>query len=70
VRAKLGTFDLTKLGTSLRLHLYSAGERLGTLTIGRGSLSWRGGKRKSTKRIDWPTFAQHMDDLAYGPRRG
>jgi hypothetical protein len=67
VRAKLGIFELTKLGTSLKLELYSSGERLGTLEIGRGSVYWRGGKRVKGKRVPWNDFAAHMDELAYRP---
>ena len=65
VRAKLSVLELTKTGTSLDLEIYAAGEKIGTLQIGRGSLRWRGGKRQTTKRLDWSSFAQHMDALAY-----
>ena len=66
VRATLSILELTKTGTSLDLEIYAAGEKIGTLQIGRGSLRWRGGKRQTSKRIDWSTFAQRMDALAYG----
>jgi hypothetical protein len=66
VRANLSVLELTKAGTSLDLEIYAAGEKIGTLIIGRGSLSWWGGKRKTAKRLSWSRFAQHMDALAYG----
>ena len=62
----LQVFGITKAGTSLDLEIYAAGEKIGTLIIGRGSLSWWGGKRKTAKRLSWSRFAQHMDSLAYG----
>ena len=37
----------------------------GELTIGRGSLFWRGGRRQKEKRLSWSRFAELMDDLAY-----
>ena len=54
----LQVFGITKAGTSLDLEIYSEGEKLGHLTIGRGSINWRGGNRKSVKRIRWPDFAE------------
>jgi len=66
VRATLNVMELSKAGTSLDLEIYAAGEKIGTLQIGRGSLSWWGGKRKTAKRLSWSRFAQHMDQMAYG----
>jgi hypothetical protein len=66
VRAKLSVVGLTKLGTSLSLEISASGEQIGALEIGRGSLTWRGGKRHRSKRLSWTAFAQQMDRLAYG----
>jgi hypothetical protein len=66
VRALLSVLELTKTGTSLRLEISASGEKIGTLEIGRGSLTWRGGKRQKRRRIPWSKFAQRMDSLAYG----
>lgn len=66
VRAALTVPELTREGSSLRLELYSESQKIGELSIGRGSLKWRGGKHKHAKRIDWTRFARLMDDLAYG----
>ncbi|HUS11221.1 MAG TPA: hypothetical protein VMZ30_12215 [Pyrinomonadaceae bacterium] len=38
--------------------------KIGTLIIGSGSLSSKGGKRQITKRIPWSRFAAMMDELA------
>lgn len=65
VHAKLNVPELTRAGTSLRLEIYAEEEKIGTLTIGRGSLFWRGGKRKQLIQIDWTRFAQIMDTIAY-----
>ena len=66
VRANLSVLELTKAGTSLDLEIFASGDKIGTLQIGRGSLSWWGAKRKTAKRLSWSRFAQHMDQLAYG----
>lgn len=65
VHARMNVPELTRAGTSLRLEIYSEEEKIGTLTIGRGSLFWRGGKRKQLIQIDWTRFAQIMDTIAY-----
>ena len=66
VRALLSVLELTKTGTSLRLEISASGEKIGTLEVGRGSLTWRGGKRQKRMLIPWSRFAQQMDSLAYG----
>ncbi|HKO60732.1 MAG TPA: hypothetical protein VJV03_06190 [Pyrinomonadaceae bacterium] len=43
VRANLHVVELTRAGTSLDLEIYAENEKIGTLIIGQGSLSWRGG---------------------------
>ena len=69
VNVHLQVFEISKAGTSLDLEIFSEGVKLGELTIGRGSINWRGGARKTTKRIRWPDFADMMNGLAYGPGR-
>ncbi|MBA3357448.1 MAG: hypothetical protein H0U18_16210 [Pyrinomonadaceae bacterium] len=66
VKANLQVMELAKAGSSLHLEIYAAKEKIGTLIIGSGSLSWYGGKRKIRKRIPWSRFAAMMDELAYG----
>ena len=65
VRATLSVVELTKAGTSLELQVFANREKIGSLEIGRGSITWRGGKRQKEKRLTWSEFAQHMDSWAY-----
>ena len=58
--------DITRAGTSLELDVFARGEKLGKMTIGSGSLTWRGRSRRSGRRITWTRFAAMMDELAYG----
>jgi hypothetical protein len=69
VNVHLQVFEISKAGTSLDPEIFSASLKLGELTIGRGSINWRGGARKTTKRIQWPDFADMMNRLAYGKSR-
>ena len=66
VTANMHVVELTRAGTSLDLEIYAENEKIGTLIIGQGSLSWRGGKRRKSERIPWSKFAAMMDGLAYG----
>ena len=66
VKANMHVVELTRAGTSLDLEIYAENEKIGTLIIGQGSLSWRGGKRRKSERIPWSRFAAMMDELAYG----
>ena len=68
VTANMHVVELTRAGTSLDLEIYAENEKIGTLIIGQGSLSWRGGKRRNSERIPWSKFAAMMDGLAYGGR--
>ena len=65
VKAQLQVMELSKAGTSLELESYAAKQKIGTLTLGRGSLYWRGRSHRLWKRIAWTRFAEMMDDLAY-----
>lgn len=66
VRAELSVPSLTKAGTSLTLKVRSGRDKLGEITVGRGSLYWWGAHRRSRKRIPWSDFAALLDKLAYG----
>ena len=66
VNVHLQVFEISKAGTSLDLEIFAEDQKLGELTIGRGSFNWRGRNRQSTKRIRWSKFAEMMDRLAYG----
>jgi hypothetical protein len=66
VRAKVQIHELTKAGTSIDFEIFSEGEKIGTIVIGRGSLTWFGRNRKTGKEISWTKFSQLMDDYVYG----
>jgi len=66
VKVNLQVFELSKAGTSLELEISADDQKLGDITIGRGSIIWHGRNRQSSKRIRWTRFAQMMDELAYG----
>ena len=66
VKATIHVTDLTKAGTSIWLEVYAEAEKIGTIVIGRGSLTWFGGKRKSGQRISWSKFADLMNQHCYG----
>ena len=66
VRAELDNFELAKAKSALKLLIYSRGEKVGELQVGRGSLYWWGARRQKEKRVGWGKFAEMMDLLAYG----
>jgi len=66
VTAHVQILDLTKAGSSMEFDIYAQDEKIGTIVIGRGSLTWRGGKRRYEKRLTWSQFAELMDKEAYG----
>lgn len=66
VRAELDNFELAKARSALKLQIYSRGEKVGELQVGRGSIYWWGAYRQNEKRINWGRFAEMMNHLAYG----
>lgn len=68
VKAELSNFELAKAGSSLYLQIFFAGEKIGQMEVGRGSLFWTGRSRQRSKRIDWQSFTRMMDQLAYDTR--
>ena len=66
VTGTLHVVDLTKAGTSLTLEMFRENRKLGTLVIGRGSVSWSGHNRRYVKAWTWSRFAELMDREAYG----
>lgn len=68
VRASLEVNQLQRAGSALHLEIYAEGEKIGDLTVGRGSIVWSGKRRwrERAKRISWSRFAEMMDELAYG----
>ncbi len=51
---------LTKAGSSLTLEIFASKQKLGAITLGRGSLYWTGKGRHKSKRINWTHFAEMM----------
>jgi hypothetical protein len=68
VKASIQVHELSKAGTSIEFEIYANREKIGTLVIGRGSLTWRGGRRQKEKTISWTRFAEMMDGIAYGAK--
>ncbi len=65
VKAELTTHQLAKAGASLGLKISCDGKMLGTLKVGRGSLSWKGaGGKKFKRRIPWESFAKLLNDYS------
>lgn len=59
--ARVQVLGLSKAGTSIDLELFADDEKLGTLVIGRGSLTWYGANWKRGRRFTWSAFAALMD---------
>ena len=68
VKASLEVPGLAKAGSSLNLKVYADGEKLGEITLGRGSLYWYGRYRQKRRRVSWTRFAAMMDEIAYGKK--
>ena len=65
VKAEIVIHNLTKAGTSIRFVVHGQGVKLGEILIGRGSLTWYGGHRKTGYELSWTRFAQLMNAKAY-----
>jgi hypothetical protein len=61
VEAKVDNIDLTKAGTSITLEVYADAEKIGTAELGRGTLRWRGGRKRKLTVVDWTKFAEWME---------
>ena len=59
--ALVQVFGLSKAGTSIHLNIYAEQEKIGTLVIGRGSLTWSGKQWKHGRRFSWSQFAALME---------
>ena len=65
VRANVQILDLTKAGSSMDFEIFANDEKIGTIIIGRGSLTWYGRNRKHGKTLSWSEFAEMMDERSY-----
>jgi hypothetical protein len=50
----------------MTFEIFANEEKIGEILLGRGSITWKGGKRKTGKTMSWSTFAQMMDREVYG----
>jgi len=66
VKAELSNFQLAKAKSALTLRIFSRGEKVGELQVGRGSLYWWGKRKQKAKRVNWSKFTDMMNRLAYG----
>jgi hypothetical protein len=66
VKASMQVLELNNAGSSMELEVYEAGEKLGHIILGRGSLTWFGANRQKSKRWSWGAFAKIMNREAYG----
>lgn len=68
VTGALNVVEFTKAGSALNLQIYDKEQMLGEITIGRGSFTWRGAKRRSFNEHswNWTRFADLMNREAYG----
>lgn len=62
VRASVQIHQLSKAGTSIDFQIYADEEKIGTMIIGRGSITWFGRNRKTPIELNWTRFAQIMDE--------
>jgi hypothetical protein len=68
VKANLQVVELTGAGSSLDLEIYADQEKIGTMIIGQGSLSWKGGKRQSQWAVGGGQWAVGGDGSKTGVR--
>ncbi len=68
VKANVQILDLTRAGSSMRFEIYADDEKIGEIGLGRGSITWYGGKRKTGKTMTWSRFADMMNAEAYGQK--
>ena len=66
VRASVQIHQLSRAGTSIDFEVFADEEKIGTLIIGRGSLTWFGRNRKTPIELSWTRFAQLMDERYHG----
>lgn len=64
VKTTINLEELPQAKSAIQLTILSDGETLGHITIGRGSLTWKGKGMKTTRKmLTWPRFAEIMENL-------
>src|SRR5215208_2604949 len=54
-------FALTLEGSALRFDIRADGRRLGTLSVGRGSIGWKGRSDKRVLPLGWGQFVRLLE---------
>ncbi len=62
VKASVYVDSLTKAGTSIELEVFAEQAKIGTLVVGRGSITWYGKKWKKGRTWSWSRFADLMEE--------
>jgi hypothetical protein len=57
--------ELTRAGSSMEFEIFHGSEKIGTMVVGRGTLTWYGKSRRTGKTLSWTRFAKLMDEQAY-----
>jgi acetyl-CoA carboxylase carboxyltransferase component len=65
VSARMQVLELTKAGSSMELDIFANKIKLGTIIVGRGSLTWYGKSRRTGRTFSWTEFAKIMDEQTY-----
>jgi hypothetical protein len=65
VTGSIDNLDLTKASTAMTLILEHKDEKIGELSLGRGSVTWFGRKRKNGVTWTWSQFAAFLDKHGY-----
>ena len=61
VSASVQIHELTRAGTSVDFEIFADEEKVGTIIIGRGSITWFGRNRRKSIELSWTRFAELMD---------
>jgi hypothetical protein len=60
--ARVQVLGLSKAGTSIEIDIHRENAKLGTLVIGRGSITWFGNNWRNGRRFSWSRFAHLMEE--------
>jgi hypothetical protein len=61
VSASVQIHQLSKAGTSIDFEIFADEEKVGTIIIGRGSITWYGRSRRKPIELNWTKFADLME---------
>ena len=69
VSATVQIHELSKAGTSIDFEIFADDEKVGTIIIGRGSITWYGRNRRKPIELSWTKFSTLMDEQYRRRRR-